>query len=70
MTPVQAENLLWAGRRYGDASVAVDREIRAWDFGADRTAMDAALAEKREADADLKRAARAYATKMRRKAPP
>lgn len=64
---VHAENLLAAGRRYGDASVAHDKIIHAWQRGDDRAEMDAARDECREAESDLRRAARAYATRMRRK---
>lgn len=67
---VRAENLLSAGKRYGDARVAYDRILQAWNRDDPRDEMDAALAEFRETEGALHRAARAYATRMRRKAPP
>lgn len=65
---VHAENLLAAGRRFGDARVAHERLIHAWQRGMDRTEMMASNQACADAEDDLHRAARAYATRMRRKA--
>lgn len=63
---VQRENLLAVARRFGDALVAHERAVRAWERGQPvdpmRATSEAALA----AEWDLKRAARAFATRMRR----
>lgn len=64
---IHADNLLSAGKRYGDACVAEDIAIRSWDRSKPRDAMDAASSEANEAKEALHRAARAYATRMRRK---
>lgn len=64
---VHAENLLAAGRRFGDARVAHERLLHAWERGDDRGPLNEAVEDCREAEADLHRAARAYATRMRRK---
>lgn len=65
-----ADNLLAAGKRYGDAMLAHERVLYAWQAGDDRSALQAARDACREAENALHRAARAYATRMRRKAKP
>lgn len=67
---IHAENLLRAGKRYGDACLAQDKALHAWDWGKPRDDMDATSQETKDAGDALHRAARAYATRMRRKAPP
>jgi hypothetical protein len=64
-----ALNVLDAARKYGDARVAAEKALRAWDMGQDRSEMDAAYRAALEAEGDLFRLARAYATQMRRRRP-
>lgn len=61
---VHAENLLSAAKRYGDACVAWDRVTRG---ACTHQEANAALEESTEAERQLHRVARAYATRMRRK---
>lgn len=63
---VHAEILLDAGRRYGDAKLALERNM---GLRADTPEWQALVKAVREAEGGLHSAARAYATRMRRKAP-
>lgn len=62
---IDADNLLSAGRRYGDARVAREKLIGSADAPAEAEAIAAVL----DAEWELCRAARAYATRMRLRKP-
>lgn len=63
---IHATNLLWAGKRYGDACLARDLAMRSWVRGAPRDDINATCREAKDAWEQLQRAARSYATRMRR----
>lgn len=65
---IHAEVLLGAAIRYGDAKLAQDKALTAWSYGDPRETLEAVRVETREATDRLHSAARAYATRMRRKA--
>ena len=63
---VYAENLLGAGKRYGDAKLALDRNLGLSSASPEWKTL---VSTAREAESALHSAARAYATRMRRKKP-
>ena len=65
---VQAANVLDAARRYGDARVVYEKVAQKWKFGDSREELQRLSELCRESEVELHRAARFYATNMRRKA--
>lgn len=64
---VHAEVLLAAAIRFGDARLAHDRLVRSWERLTDLEPLRESSRIALEAEHDLTAAARAYATRMRRR---